>query len=35
MFEIVMSLILNDIIPALSFVILIYLMFGVINQWLR
>ena len=35
MFEIVMSLIVDDIIPALSLVILIYLMFGVINQWMK
>lgn len=35
MFEIVMSLILDDIIPALAFIMPIYLVFGVINQWIK
>lgn len=35
MFEIVMSLILEDIIPAIVPILVIYLMFGVINLWLK
>lgn len=35
MFEIVMSLILDDIIPAIAFIIPIYLFFGVVNKWMK